>query len=266
MAAPTRSWPIASVAAAAGASAPQIRRAFRSVLRMSPRDYVTACRRRAFQQKLRKGTSVTHAVYESGYGSSSPVYETAATPGMTPATYARRGRGARIEWTTIRAPLGTVLVAATERGACFVAIGSSRESLARALEQEYPEAAIVHARTERLHGLAAAVAALAAAEPVGDELPVDVRGTAFQWRVWRALANIPAGQTRTYAEVARSIGAPASVRAVARACATNPISLVVPCHRVIGTNGSLTGYRWGLEVKKALLDVERGRSTSKRRV
>jgi AraC family transcriptional regulator of adaptative response/methylated-DNA-[protein]-cysteine methyltransferase len=149
-----------------------------------------------------------------------------------------------------------VLVAATDRGLCFVEIGANDTALLRVLRSEFPRATIDATASEGLEAFLAAAKAIADAKPVSATVPVDIRGTAFQWRVWRALTRIPAGETRAYSDVAASIGRPEAVRAVARACATNPISLVVPCHRVVGRDGAVTGYRWGTEVKTALLAKE----------
>ena len=169
------------------------------------------------------------------------------------------GQGASIEWITMETPLGIVLVAATEKGLCFVEVGGSVGVLVDTLRQEFPAAAIAADPSPRLRPLADAARAVALAKDMPADLPLDIRGTAFQWRVWRALTNIPRGETRTYSEVARAIGSPSSVRAVARACATNPVALVVPCHRVIGADGGLRGYRWGVDVKRKPIETEKGR-------
>ncbi len=166
--------------------------------------------------------------------------------------------GASIDWTTIDTPLGLVLVAATSKGLCFVEVGTSVAALVSALKAEFPAATVAPGPAASLAPIAEAARAVALAKDLPRDLPVDIQGTAFQWRVWRALTSIPRGETRTYSDVARAIGSPSSVRAVARACATNPIALVVPCHRVIGTDGKLHGYRWGMDVKRTLLDAESG--------
>jgi AraC family transcriptional regulator of adaptative response/methylated-DNA-[protein]-cysteine methyltransferase len=254
---PDDKWTIARLARAGGASVAQLQRGFRQVLGMAPRDYVAACRRRGFLDRLRKGVNVTEAIYESGYGSPSRVYGALHLPGMTPATYGRGGLGARIRWATAESPVGRILVAATDRGLCFVELGSSDRELAAALRAEFPSATIEERPSKALGPFVEAARAIAKATNVPEDVPVDIRGTAFQWRVWRALTGIPRGETRSYSEVAAAIGRPSAVRAVARACATNPISLVVPCHRVVGKDGAVTGYRWGVEVKKALLAKEK---------
>jgi AraC family transcriptional regulator, regulatory protein of adaptative response / methylated-DNA-[protein]-cysteine methyltransferase len=202
---------------------------------------------------------VTEAIYEAGYGSPSRVYGALNLPGMTPATYGRGGLGARIRWAIAASPVGRVLVAATERGLCFVELGSTDRELAAALASEFPNAAIEERPSRTMEPFVDAALAVAKATNIPKDVPVDIRGTAFQWRVWRALTQIPRGETRSYSDVAAGIGRPSAVRAVARACATNPISLVVPCHRVVGKDGGVTGYRWGVDVKKALLAKEKQR-------
>ena len=176
---------------------------------------------------------------------------------MTPATYAKGGRGAVIDWITTSSPIGVVLVAATSRGVCFAEVGKSVAEVRAGLEKEFPAATISSKPSQRLRSYAAAARAVASAHSVSPSLPADIHGTVFQWKVWRALQAIPGGTTMTYTEVAKKIGAPSSVRAVARACATNPLALFIPCHRVIGADGSLRGYRWGLDVKRRLIGLER---------
>jgi AraC family transcriptional regulator of adaptative response/methylated-DNA-[protein]-cysteine methyltransferase len=253
---PEARWSTARLATVAGASPVQLQRAFRAVLGMSPRDFITASKRRRFLATLKKSANVTEAIYEAGYGSPSRVYEAIRLPGMTPATYGRGGRGARIHWTSSGSPIGRIMVAATDRGLCFVQVGRADRELVALLREEFPFADIDERSSIALAPLIAAARAIADVKPLPADLPVDIRGTAFQWRVWRALTRIPRGETRSYSEVAASIGKPSAVRAVARACATNPLSLVVPCHRVVGANGNLTGYRWGVDVKKTLLEKE----------
>ena len=262
---PEARWTSAALAKAGGTSVVQLQRAFRRVLGIAPRDYVAACRQRRFLDAVRNGHRVTDAVYEAGYGSSSRVYGSVTLPGMTPATYGRGGAGAEIRWLAADSPVGRVLVASTTRGLCAVRAGASDQGLLRALREEFPHARIASAPAPELAPLVDAALAVARATDVPAHLPVDIRGTAFQWRVWRALTQIPRGETRTYTEVARAIGQPASVRAVARACATNPIALVVPCHRVLRADGHLGGYRWGLEMKDALLAAESARKRASHR-
>jgi AraC family transcriptional regulator of adaptative response/methylated-DNA-[protein]-cysteine methyltransferase len=239
-----------------GVSPYHLQRTFKRVMGITPRQYADARRLDRLRARLREGDSVTTALYDSGYGSSSRLYEQAPDQlGMTPATYQRGGEGARIGFTSTSTPLGRLLVAATARGICFVCLGDDDAALGRALRGEFPAAEIE--RDDAVLGawVAAIVAHLSGEQPRLD-LPLDVRATAFQRRVWEALRAIPYGQTRTYGEIAQELGQPTAARAVARACATNPVALVVPCHRVVGEGGELRGYRWGVERKRALLERE----------
>ena len=256
LARPDARWTSAGLAKAGGTTPVTLQRAFRAVLGLSPRDYVVACRRQRFLDTVKTGERVTDAIYSAGFGSPSRVYDAIRLPGMTPATYGRGGKGANIRWLTGASPLGQVMVAATERGLCFVQVGDD-VAMRRALAEEFPLASIDERPSRSLRPLLSAALAAASAKPLPPELPVDISGTAFQWRVWRALTRIPRGQTRSYSDIARAIGSPSSVRAVARACATNPVALVVPCHRVVRADGDLAGYRWGTSVKKQLLSKER---------
>jgi AraC family transcriptional regulator, regulatory protein of adaptative response / methylated-DNA-[protein]-cysteine methyltransferase len=244
------------LAAAAGLSAQYLQRSFRQTMGITPRQYADAIRVARLKSNLRKGTDVTTALYETGYGSPSRLYEKSdAQLGMTPDTYRRGGRGMRISYTIADCTLGRVLVAATDRGISAVYLGDKDEPLAAALRNEYPRADISRNSDEHSQWVRAIVRHLAGSQPQLD-LPTDVVATAFQRRVWEALRAIPFGATRTYSEVANSLGRPTATRAVARACATNPASIVVPCHRVIRTDGSLGGYRWGLHRKQLLLEQE----------
>jgi AraC family transcriptional regulator of adaptative response/methylated-DNA-[protein]-cysteine methyltransferase len=235
----------------------RLHRLFRRVLGITPRQYADAVRLQQFKQSLRKGGNVTSALYDAGYGSSSRLYERAASQlGMTPGSYLRGAPGLRIRYALVDSPLGRLLVGATARGVCAVMLGKPDAQLVRELAHDFPRAEL----RQDPHGLGSWVRGVVErmrARPASSEIPLDIRGTAFQRRVWEELQRIPAGQTRTYSEIARRIGRPEAVRAVARACATNSISVVVPCHRVVGRNGSLTGYRWGLERKRALLEAEK---------
>ena len=228
---------------------------------ITPRQYAESRKIERFKAGVKKGSSVTEAMYDAGYGSSRALYEkSSAQLGMTPATYGRGGRGMRIVFTIADCPLGRLLVAATERGVCAVTLGDSDADLARALFAEYPEASIDSKDTsispslnlwlrqvlDSLNGQARQI-----------DLPLDIQATAFQWRVWEELRRIPFGSTRSYQEIAKAIGRPNAIRAVARACASNRLALVIPCHRVIRENKELGGYRWGLERKQKLLERER---------
>ena len=246
-----------SLAESTGVSAAHLQRTFRKAMGITPRQYADALRVARLKSELRKGKDVTTALHEVSYGSASRLYETSdAHLGMTPATYRRGGRGMNISYTIAPCSLGRVLVAATERGISAVYLGDRNADLVAALRKEYPHAEIRCGSGEHSKWVRAIVRHLAGSTPRLD-LPTDVVATAFQRRVWEALRSIPLGATRTYAEVARSIGRPSAIRAVARACATNPAAIVVPCHRVVRTDGTLGGYRWGLERKQSLLDRER---------
>lgn len=239
-----------------GLSAFHTQRLFRRYLGISPRQYQQARRMESFRKNLLTNDSVTTAMYESGFASSSRLYESANEHlGMTPTEYRAGGKNVAIRYTIADSPLGKMLVAATGIGICLVAFGSLESELEDELASRFP--ASTSSRDET--GLGSAVKQILAQmteHPVALELPLDVRATAFQRRVWEALQQIPRGQTRTYSQIAQEIGRPTAVRAVARACATNPVAVVVPCHRVIGSDGTLTGYRWGVERKKKLLELE----------
>lgn len=240
-----------------GASAANLQRTFRRAMGITPRQFADALRVARLKSELRKGKDVTTALHEVSYGSASRLYEKSdAHLGMTPATYRKGGHGMNISYTIAPCSLGRVLVAATERGISAVYLGDRDSDLAAALRKEYPRAEIRHGSEEHSKWVRAIVRHLAGSNPQLD-LPTDVVATAFQRRVWEALRAIPMGATRTYSEVARAIGQPSAIRAVARACATNPAAIVVPCHRVIRTDGTLGGYRWGLERKRSMLENER---------
>jgi AraC family transcriptional regulator, regulatory protein of adaptative response / methylated-DNA-[protein]-cysteine methyltransferase len=244
------------LALSAGLSASHVQRTFRQTMGITPRQYADALRVARLKSELRKGSDVTTALHQVSYGSASRLYEASdAQLGMTPATYRRGGSGMIISYTIAPCSLGRVLVAATDRGISAVYLGDRDADLAAALRKEYPRAEIRSGPTEHSKWVREIVRHLAGSNPRLD-LPTDVVATAFQRRVWEALRSIPLGVTRTYSEVAESIGRPSAVRAVARACATNPAGIVVPCHRVIRTDGTLGGYRWGLERKRLLLENE----------
>jgi len=257
---------LAALGKSARMSPHQLDRAFRRAMGITPRQYADAQRMRLLKLRLKKGENVTTALYEAGYGSSSRLYERApAHLGMTPAEYGRGGGGMQIHYTIVDSPLGRLLVGATARGISALYLGESDAKLRDALCKEYPAADLVPERsaagqrpTGRLgERVGKILAHLRGSEPHLD-LPTDVQGTAFQRRVWEELRKIPYGSTKTYTEVARAIGRPEAIRAVARACATNPVSVVVPCHRVVRQDGNLAGYRWGISRKRALLEKEQG--------
>ena len=235
----------------------RLARAFKRVLGITPRAYAEAHRTARFKQELKRRKHVSPALYEAGYSSTSRVYEhTHEQLGMTPATYARGGAGVGIAYVTVPTSLGRLLVAATERGVCRVVLGDDAAVLEAELIAEFPAARVVRDRSGKLTAWVSAILAYLDGREPDLELPLDIRATAFQRRVWQELQQIPFGETRTYAEVARAIGQPKATRAVARACATNPTALVIPCHRVIKEGGDLGGYRWGVERKRSLLERE----------
>jgi AraC family transcriptional regulator of adaptative response/methylated-DNA-[protein]-cysteine methyltransferase len=250
---------LSSLSKAVGMAPNQLERAFRRVMGITPRQYADAQRMRRLKSNLQKGDDVTTALYDAGFGSSRGLYERAPSQlGMTPGTYRQGGAGMQIHYTIVDSPLGRLLVAATDRGISALYLGEKDAPLKAALQKEYPRAEIDSdsSGSKNLGGWVSKVLAhLRGKEPHLD-LPTDVQATAFRRRVWEELKRIPYGATRTYSEVARAIGRPAAIRAVARACATNPVSVVVPCHRVVRADGKLAGYRWGLDRKRALLEHE----------
>jgi AraC family transcriptional regulator of adaptative response/methylated-DNA-[protein]-cysteine methyltransferase len=249
---------LGTLAARVGLGPHQLERTFRRAVGITPRQYAAAVRLGRLKRGLRKGaTTVTEALYEAGYGSSRQLYEQSdAQLGMTPAAYSRGGRGMEITYTVTVSRMGRVLVATTARGISAVYLGDRDATLASALRKEYPKAEIRAGGREASDWVRSIVRYLDGGGPRLD-LPIDVQATAFQRRVWEALRRIPCGSTRTYGEIARAMGRPKAARAVARACATNPVSLVVPCHRVIREDGGMGGYRWGIERKLALLAQEK---------
>jgi AraC family transcriptional regulator, regulatory protein of adaptative response / methylated-DNA-[protein]-cysteine methyltransferase len=244
-----------------GTTPATLRRAFLQVTGLKPRELAEALRVRRFKALLRAGKSIVDALYETGYGSPSRIYERSnAQLGMTPATYRKGGQGMKIGYTIAKSPLGKVLVAATERGVSAVYLGDAENTMIAELREEYPQAEIAPATDSFRRWVSEIVQRIEGKQP-RMELPLDLQATAFQRRVWQELQRIPRGRTRTYSQVARSLGQPKAVRAVARACATNPVSVVVPCHRVIREDGALAGYRWGLSRKEQLLAQERAASS-----
>jgi AraC family transcriptional regulator of adaptative response/methylated-DNA-[protein]-cysteine methyltransferase len=255
-----------------------VQRLFKQALGVSPLQYQRALRAASLRGALKQGESVTSAIYNAGFGSSSRGYD-GAQLGMTPARFAAGGRGEQIGWCSARSPFGWVIVGATERGLCWLSLAGTKAEAEASLREEFPAAELrrdpalaemVDAALQSVCGpayspkktAAPQVAVSNATKPKradSEQLappPVDLRGTAFQLRVWQALRQIPRGETRSYSQLAREMGAPNSTRAVARACAMNRVALVVPCHRVVGASGALTGYRWGVERKRMLLEAE----------
>ena len=250
---------LATLARRVGATPHQLVRAFRAVLGISPRQYRDARRIDRFKRGLRERRRVSPALYDAGYGSPSRVYERAhAQLGMTPAVYSRGAPGIRIAYVVVPCPLGHLLVAGTERGICRISLGSGVGTLEAGLRAEFPGAELRRA-SGALAAWVEAILQYLDGRAQQLDLPLDIRATAFQRRVWEALRRIPYGGTRSYADIARAIGRPRATRAVARACATNPAALVIPCHRVVRADGALGGYRWGVERKQALLERERAR-------
>jgi AraC family transcriptional regulator of adaptative response/methylated-DNA-[protein]-cysteine methyltransferase len=246
-----------AMATSLGTTPATLRRAFLQVTGLRPRELAEALRLARFKKMLRAGKNITDALYETGYGSSSRVYERSnAQLGMTPATYRKGGTGMKIGYSIAKTVLGKVLVAATDRGVSAVYLGDSEAKLVQELRDEYPRAELAPA-DDSFERWVKEIVQRVDGKPPRVELPLDLQATAFQRRVWQELQRIPAGTTRTYSQVARALGNPKAVRAVARACATNPVSIVVPCHRVIREDGTLAGYRWGLSRKEQRLAQER---------
>jgi AraC family transcriptional regulator of adaptative response/methylated-DNA-[protein]-cysteine methyltransferase len=248
---------LAALGRRARLSPAHLQRVFKRVVGVSPRQFADACRLARLKTGLKGGESVTTAMFAAGYGSSSRLYEKAAGQlGMTPGEYRKGGSRATVRYATAKCDLGRVLLAATDRGVCAVSLADADDDLTKFLRAEFPAAALERDDAGLAAWLAELLRHLAGGAPHPD-LPLDVRGTAFQRRVWEELRKIPYGETRTYGQVAEAIGEPTASRAVARACATNPASVVIPCHRVVGSDGALRGYRWGLARKKKLLANEK---------
>lgn len=235
-----------------GVSAFHLQREFKRAFGVSPREFQDANRRRVLATRLRKGDTVSRATYEAGFGSSSRVYERKL--GMSPADLRKGGAGQRIQFAIVTSRLGRLLGAYTEKGVCAVAIGDDDKKLEKSLREQFPKADIRAAGSTINEWVTAIVRGIGG--EINPSIPLDAQGSAFQWRVWKALQQIPRGTTLSYSEVAKAIGQPTAARAVARACATNPVALVIPCHRVVRDDGSLGGYRWGIEKKAELLEIE----------
>ena len=248
--------PLVRLAREAGVSPAHLQRTFTRVVGLSPKQYQEQRRVGVLKSALRDGRTVSSATYEAGFATGRRVYEAADDAlGMTPGAYRRRGVGVTIHYTVVPVSLGLLLVAVTERGICGVSLGDAEESLVAALRAELPQAELVRT-TDARDRLVDSVVAHVEGATRSDELPLDVRATAFQWQVWRALQRIPEGATRTYQEIARELGQPSAARAVARACASNRVAVLIPCHRVVRGDGGLGGYRWGVARKAALLARE----------
>lgn len=246
------------VARAVGASPSHLHRVFTACLGQSPRAFAADVRAHRVRTALAAGSSVTAALHEAGYGSSSRFYaQVDATLGMAPQRYRDHGEGVTIQATLVETRRGLAMVAATARGVCALALGEHGESLLAALRERFVRATFVPADAAFESTVARVVVALDRTSLLGT-VPLDLRGTVFQHQVWRAISTLGPGHTASYAEIADALGRPSAARAVAAACAANEVAILVPCHRVVGSDGSLTGYRWGLERKRALLSDERG--------
>lgn len=251
---------LARLARAVGLSPAYLQRAFTRIMGVSPKAYLDGRRRERLKARLRGGESVSRATYAAGFGSASGAYRRrGADLGVTPGRYRRGAAEVPITYGIVACSLGRALIARTDRGVCAVTLGDTDAELARGLAAEFPAATLTRDDAAVARWASAVVGAVDG-RAAGQDVPIDLRGTAFQLRVWRALQEIPAGETRTYGEVARAIGRPQGARAVARACATNRVAVLVPCHRVIAANGDSAGYRWGQARKCALLDREQPRN------
>jgi AraC family transcriptional regulator of adaptative response/methylated-DNA-[protein]-cysteine methyltransferase len=255
-----RAVSLAELGGVAGMSPFTVQRTFKQQMGVSPLQYQRSLRAGRLRGALKQSGRVTDAIYEAGFGSSSRAYE-GAQLGMTPAQFARGGAGEQIGWCSAPSPFGRVIVGATERGLCWLSLAATAEEAEASLRAEFP-AAELRRDSSLSHLVDAALQMVRDGEDLSGNrgMPgaLDLRGTVFQLRVWQALRQIPRGETRSYSEVAREMGEPTATRAVARACAMNRVALVVPCHRVVGASGSLTGYRWGVERKRKLLEAEQG--------
>jgi len=252
---------LAELASMAAMSRFHFARTFKHVVGVTPKQYLATVRLRKLKDGLSAAKPIDVAALDAGYGSISRIYENAGSSlGMTPRQYRRRGEGVAISYATLRSPIGLMMIAATDRGICFLGFGDTADGLLMRLRREYSNAAIEPMREPYSPQFSAWVAAIARHLESGapcPELPLDVRATAFQSRVWKYLQTIPSGDVESYAEVATAIGAPGAARAVAQACARNPAAVLIPCHRVIRGSGELGGYRWGVGRKRALIDGER---------
>lgn len=244
------------LASHAGVSTFHFHRLFKASTGLTPRAYADGHRGERMRKELGRSPSVTAAIYESGFNSNGRFYDQSEQVlGMSPTSYRAGGVNAEIRFAIGECSLGSILVAKSERGVCGILLGDDPETLARNLQDRFPRATLIGGDAE-FERLVSQVVGFVEAPALGLDLPLDVRGTAFQQRVWQALREIPAGSTASYADIAGRIGSPSSVRAVARACAANPLAVAIPCHRVVRTDGGLSGYRWGVERKRALLERE----------
>jgi len=237
-----------------------LQRRFKAVIGISPKEYMDSCRLKKLKTGLRANVSVTHAIYDAGFASSSRIYERVNTRlGMTPKQYRDLGKDIVISYAAVDTKLGQVMMGATDRGLCFIQFGNSAVELLEQLGQEYPKAVIMpmdDTHKDQFDAWMRSLSDYLSGNIATPDLPLDIRGTAFQIKVWKYLQTIPAGQVQSYKQVAEAIGKPKAIRAVASACANNNIAIAIPCHRVIRGNGELAGYRWGLKRKRALIELE----------
>jgi AraC family transcriptional regulator of adaptative response/methylated-DNA-[protein]-cysteine methyltransferase len=248
--------PLHELAKAAGLSPGYFHRVFKAITGVTPKDYATAHRAGKVREELGRSDTVTEAIYDAGFNSSGRFYEKSDEMlGMTPTDYRAGGANAEIRFAVGECSLGSILVAKSEKGVCAILLGDDPDGLVHDLQDRFPRAQLLGGDPE-FEKLVARVVGLIEAPGLGLDLPLDIRGTAFQQRVWAALRDIPPGTTTTYGDIARKIGAPKSVRAVAGACAANTLAVAIPCHRVVKSDGALSGYRWGVERKRALIDRE----------
>lgn len=244
------------LAVRAGMSPYHFHRVFKTVTGVTPKAYMVAHRRKRIRDRLGRGTTVTAAIFDAGYESHSRFYENSNRMlGMTPSRYRSGGDNVPIRFAVGECSLGSILVASSDRGVCAILLGDDPELLVRQLQDQFPKSNLIGG-DESFERLVAVVVGFVETPALGLDLPLDIRGTAFEQRVWQALCAIPAGETVSYSEVARRIGRPGSARAVARACAANKLAVAIPCHRVVRNDGALSGYRWGVERKRALLKRE----------
>jgi AraC family transcriptional regulator of adaptative response/methylated-DNA-[protein]-cysteine methyltransferase len=231
-------------------------RVFKALTGVTPKDYATACRSQRVRKELSKSNTVTEAIYDAGFNSNGRFYANSSqTLGMTPTIFRSGGTGTTIRFAVGECSLGSVLVASSEKGVCAISLGDDPDALVRDLQDQFPKARLIGG-DKKFERMVAQVIGFIEAPKTGLDLPLDVRGTAFQQKVWRTLREIPAGSTVSYTEIAERIGAPKAVRAVAQACASNHIAVAIPCHRVLRHDGALSGYRWGVQRKSALLARE----------
>jgi AraC family transcriptional regulator of adaptative response/methylated-DNA-[protein]-cysteine methyltransferase len=254
--------PLSKLSEISGLSPFHLQRKFKAAFGISPRQFADQRRLERLKSSMRSGFSVTDAIYDAGFGSSSRVYERSASQlGMTPKQYRNGGASETIHYAFEQTPFGLLLVAATALGICAIQFGDSETTLLKNLAAEFPDA-VLQPGSDELASHLSQLSRWLAGQRVPLDLPLDIRATTFQRLVWEYLKKIPYGETRSYSQIAHDLGAPNATRAVARACATNPVALAIPCHRVVKQDGKLAGYRWGIDRKRSLLDLEQGRSAA----